>query len=97
MKDERYKLVYEESWTEDDGIGHYEYWGSSGFDSRPYTAGYITIEWLSTEEELKEFIENEITDLEAYVQSGVDWDLSNIDIEIKDNKMLVHFNYTVEK
>ena len=96
MKDERYKFVYEESWQEDDGIGFYEYWGSYGFDSRPHTAGYITIEWLSSEEELEEFIENEITDLEEYVQSVVYWDLSNIDIEEDDGSMLVHFNYTVE-
>jgi hypothetical protein len=39
----------------DDGIGHYEYWGATGFDSRPYAirryAGRVSLEWLTDEPE----------------------------------------------
>lgn len=39
----------------DDGIGHYEYGGAPGFDSRPYAvrryAGRVSLEWLTDEPE----------------------------------------------
>jgi len=91
------KLIEENISTEDDGIGGYEYWGSYGYDSKPYLCGYVIFEFFGTKLEACDFVEEGIWEIAKQIPVNKPYfDDKDVDIFEKNNKIYIIINFTAE-
>lgn len=73
--------------VEDHGIGHYEFWGSKEFDSRPclaLTNSEIMVQYDDTWECIELYLQGTTTDDEGYMQLEWKASLNSVTYNSKD-------------